>query len=66
MTSRTPDPGEINPKCFSRRPFEWLSMFDGGRDSGHSTREPTGKDNCLGEKERGLRLKTSNTNTEYC
>lgn len=64
MTSRTPDPGEIDPNCFTRRPFEWGSMFDGGRDSGHSSREPTGEDNCLGEKERGKRLKTSHTTTK--
>lgn len=66
MTSRTPDPGEINPKSFKRRSFEWRSMFDGGRDSGHSTREPIGKDNYLGKEERGIRLKTSRTATKYC
>ena len=66
MTSTTPEPGEINLKCFKRRSFEWRSMFDGGRDSGHSTREPIRKDNCLGKEERGIRLKTSRTATKHC
>lgn len=45
------DFGEIKLVCFERSLFEWLWMFDGGRDSGCFIWEFIRKDFYLGKEE---------------